>query len=146
MAISVLARGAGVLGGLVWVLRWIAEAAGAPPLLVSSAYSVGLVLLVVGTAGSGADLVRREVAWLRVVVAVALPTLALCVLAVLHDAGAGEGTDGVLGLAAVATWSAVAVRRRDRTRRRAGQRRVQDQRQGQRRIERQRPRSGAHAG
>ncbi|NHC24272.1 hypothetical protein G6553_13960 [Nocardioides sp. IC4_145] len=87
-----LARSAGALGGLVWLVRWpLGNGAAA-----DTAYWFGLVALAVSLAAYGAALVK--VGWLQVVVALALPVLVWSVLEVLRGDGDGLAVDGVVGL------------------------------------------------
>jgi hypothetical protein len=116
MNLRVLASAAGVIGGLCWVARWVADLASGNPAWGVGAHLAGLVLLGLALAGVGAGLVSRSATWLRLIVAVAFPLLVWSVYVVVRGEGEGIGLDGVLGAAAV-LWSAaslvVARRHRD---------------------------------
>lgn len=104
---------AGLLGGSCWAARWGADLAGADPVWAAPAYWLGLALLALALATVGAGLVSRSAAWLRVVVAVALPLLVWSLYAVVRGSGESPGLDGVLGvLAAVLAGAALVTSRR----------------------------------
>lgn len=100
MSLRVLAASAGLLGGLCWVSRWVAELAdGADPGWGEQAYLAGLVLLGLGLAGAGAGLVSSSAGWLRLIVAVALPVLVGSVWSVVRGES-GSTALGVIGVLA----------------------------------------------
>ncbi|MDN4174564.1 hypothetical protein QWY28_16505 [Nocardioides sp. SOB77] len=112
-----LARSAGLLGGLAWSVRWPLGSGAAG----DAAYWIGLVALAVALAAYGATLVR--VTWLQVVVGVALPVLVGSLLEVLRGDGDGLALDGLVGLGALLVAAAGAARaRRGRPSRRTGTR------------------------
>jgi hypothetical protein len=111
---TTLARVAGVLGGLCWVLRAVLDDGSGPEGLVNGLHYGGLALLVIALLGIGAGLVTGLAA-LRVVVAVCLVALAWAVLEFLHQQYADRGVDGVLGaLVGVYCLLGLLVRRRRR--------------------------------
>jgi hypothetical protein len=106
-----LARLAGVLGGLCWVLRSVLDDGAGPEAVINGLHYGGLALLVIALLGIGAGLVSGLVA-LRVVVAVCLVALAWAVLEFLHQQYADRGVDGVLGaLMAAYCLAGLAARR-----------------------------------
>jgi hypothetical protein len=109
--LTVVPRLAGVLGGLLLVVRHVGGA--------DALRWPGLVLLAVALAGSGAALVSSSAVWLRVIVAVAFPVLVWSVVEVLHDSGDDSLVDALVG-AAVALASVVALARPGRARHHAG--------------------------
>ncbi|MFC4787190.1 hypothetical protein ACT8ZV_22125 [Nocardioides sp. MAHUQ-72] len=109
MDLRSLARLAGLVGGLCWLVRLVLDlggSGGAAGLL----HWLGLVLLAVALVGAGAALVSTSATWLRAIVAVAFPLLVWSVLEVLHDGGDPEVIDGLFGLV-VAVVAAVAQAR-----------------------------------
>ncbi|WP_435746381.1 hypothetical protein [Nocardioides sp. SYSU DS0663] len=97
-----LARVTGLLGGLAWIVRWfLGDGAAADP-----AHWTGSALIAVSLAAYGGGLVR--VAWLRVVVGLALPVLVWSVLVVLRDGPDAALVDALVGvgmvLVAVLGW------------------------------------------
>jgi hypothetical protein len=109
-----LARLCGVLGGLVWVVRWGLDGRGAGEGVLGATYGAGFALLAIALAGAGAGLAGA--AWLRVLVAVCFPVLGWSVLMVLHDAIDEVRVDGVLGVLAVLVWVPLLHRARRRAR------------------------------
>lgn len=91
MSLRLLATAAAVVGGLVWVIRWVSD--GPSPL-----HWVGLVLLGVAVAVIGSGLVRASAVPLRVVVAVAFPLLVLSLVELLRPQPDSVRFDGVLGV------------------------------------------------
>lgn len=87
--LTLVARTAGLLGGLLWVARLVADN--------DVLRWAGLVLLAVAGAGAGAALVSSSASWLRLIVAVALPVLVWSVLEVLHEGGDDAVIDAVVG-------------------------------------------------
>lgn len=113
MVVRALTHGAGVLGGLLWVLRLVLDLAGALGDTASDALLwTGAALLAVAVLELGLGLVGRAPVWLRAVVAVGAVALATSVVAVLHGDGDGVVVDGVLGLVAIAVSVRLLVRRR----------------------------------
>jgi hypothetical protein len=102
MDLTYLARLAGLLGGLCWLVRMLLDLAGhgtgGPADLL---HWVGLLLVAVALVGMGAALVSTSATWLRAVVGVAFPLLVWSVLEVLHDAGNPRVVDGLAGLVLV---------------------------------------------
>lgn len=101
MNLRVLASAAGLLGGLCWVARWVADLVSGDPAWGPAAYVAGLVLLGLALAGVGAGLVSSSAAWLRVIVAVAFPALVWSVYAVVRGEDGWVTLDGLLGVVAV---------------------------------------------
>ena len=97
MNLRTVTMGAGVLGGVCWLLRLVLDLAGLDGALLGALAWAGLLLLAAGLAGLGAGLVGRE-PWLQAIVAVAFPLLVWSVLEVLHPAGDPEVIDGVFGV------------------------------------------------
>ena len=114
MDLRVIARWAGLVGGLAWLTRYLLDLVGASQSTMSVLYWLGLVLLFGGMASMGAGLVSAT--WLRAIVAVAFPLLVWSVLEVLHPAGNAYAIDGVFGLLA-AVIAAVAMAKAPRERR-----------------------------
>ncbi len=108
MDLRAIARWAGLVGGLIWLTRFVLDLAGAGQSVLSVLYWVGLVLLAAALASMGAGLVSSSATWLRAIVAVAFPLLVWSVLEVLHPAGNAYAIDGVFGLLA-AVIAAVAI-------------------------------------
>ncbi len=111
MDLHTLARTAGLVGGLAWLVRLVLD------LVTSSAdvadailHWTGLVLLALALIASGAGLVSRSAPWLRAIVAVALPLLVWSVLEVLHPAANPGVVDGIFG-AVMAFLAVVALAR-----------------------------------
>ena len=107
---------AGLLGGLCWVVRWVADLAGGAPGWGEAAHWAGLVLLVLALAVVGAGLVSRSAAWLRVIVAVCFPLLAWSVYTVVRGTEQDVTVDGVLGAIAGIAFVATLLRSRPRSR------------------------------
>ena len=114
MTPTTLARVAGVLGGLCWVLRAVLDDGDGPESVINGLHYGGLALLVLALLGIGAGLVSGLAA-LRVVVAICLVALAWAILEFLHQQYADRGVDGVLGglMAAYCLAGLVARRRGD---------------------------------
>lgn len=90
MPLTLLARVAGVLGGLCWLVR---AAAG-----VDELRWPGLVLLALALAALGAGLVSSSATWLRAIVAVAFPVLVWSVVEVVGGEDDGRVVDAVAGV------------------------------------------------
>lgn len=103
MSLRTVTLGAGVLGGVCWLVRLLLDLAGADGGTPADLLRwTGLVLLAVALAGLGAGLVGKSEVWLQAIVAVAFPLLVWSVLEVLHPAGDPEVIDGVFGAVMVA--------------------------------------------
>ena len=113
MDLRVIARWAGLVGGLAWLTRYLLDLVGASQSTMSVLYWLGLVLLFGGMASMGAGLVSAT--WLRAIVAVAFPLLVWSVLEVLHPSGNAYAIDGLFGLLAAAI-AAVAIAKAPRER------------------------------
>jgi hypothetical protein len=87
--LMLLARVAGVLGGLAWVVRHVGE--------VEELRWPGLALLAVALAAFGAGLVSRSATWLRAIVAVCFPLLVWSVVEVAHGSADDSLVDAVAG-------------------------------------------------
>lgn len=100
--LHVLARVAGLLGGLAWLARLGLDLAGSLDDAVSDALLWGgAALLAVAVLDVGLGLVPRAPGWLRAVVAIGSVALAGSLVAVLHGDGDGVVVDGVVGAVAV---------------------------------------------
>ena len=114
MDLRTVTAGAGVLGGVCWLIRLVMDVAGAGDGTPSDAlYWAGLVLIAVALAGVGAGLVGRE-RWLQAIVAVAFPLLVWSVLEVLHPAGNPAVIDGIFGLVVLAIGARRLLQGRER--------------------------------
>jgi len=113
MTPTTLARLAGVLGGLCWVVRAVLDDGDGAESVINALHYGGLALLVIALLGIGAGLVSGLPA-LRVVVAVCLVALAWAILEFLHQQYADRGVDGVVGalVAAYCLLGLLARRRR----------------------------------
>lgn len=150
MDLRLIARWAGLAGGLFWLARLVLDLAGQGGSLLDVLHGVGLVLLAGSLVSTGAGLVSRSATWLRAIVAVAFPLLVWSVLEVLHPAGDPIVIDGIFGLvvAALAAY-ALLTRRPERPGRpaqpeRAGRPEAARRAQGSRRSTGARS-SGSHA-
>ncbi|MGZ4455603.1 MAG: hypothetical protein ACXVWV_06470 [Nocardioides sp.] len=112
MDLRLIARWAGVAGGLLWLVRWILDLAGTTGTVQGLLHLTGLVLLALALAGTGAALVKTSAPWLRAIVAVAYPVLVWSVLEFLHPATNPEGIDGAFGLVVAVLFAAGLVRAR----------------------------------
>jgi polyferredoxin len=123
MDLTHLARLAGLIGGLCWLLRLLLDLAGhGTGGLADLLYWVGLLLVAVALAGMGAALVSTSATWLRVVAGAGCLLLVWSVLEVLHDAGDPRAVDGLAGLlVAVASGRALS---RDRQKKEPPRRRA----------------------
>ena len=102
----------GLLGGLCWVVRWVADEVGSPPGWGGQVQWVGLALLGLALAAVGAGLVSRSALWLRVIVGLAFPLFVWSVYSVLRGSGDDPAFDGVVGLLAVVLSVGVVAARR----------------------------------
>lgn len=114
MTPTTLARVAGVLGGLCWLVQAILDGPDGPDSVVNALYWGGLALIALALLGIGAGLVSGLPA-LRVVVAVCLVVLAWSVVEVLHSQYADATVDGAAG-AVLALGCAVGLLRGRRSR------------------------------
>ena len=114
-----VALACGLLGGGLWLTRFILDLAGAgSDTLADALYWGGLALLAVVLVGFGMSLVSKSALPLRLFVGVAFPVLVWSVIEVFHTAGTEVGLDGVVG-GVIALLSVVALLRgggRDRER------------------------------
>ena len=107
-----LAQVAGVLGGLLWVLRLVVDrAVGVGPTTSAALLAAGAVLLAVAVLELGLRLVDRAPGWLRVVVAVGVVALTVSVVIVVRGSGESVVVDGALGVLG-AVVCGLALRRR----------------------------------
>ncbi len=113
MNLPTTARVAGLLGGLLWIVRVVLDRAGLSSELDALHWS-GLVLLAVALAAVGAGLVSKSATWLRIVVAVAVPLLVWSVVEVVRPVGDALAFDGVLGAIVVLAALGSLLRRRPR--------------------------------
>ena len=111
MSPTILARVAGILGGLCWIGRAVLDDGDGPASVIDALHYGGLALLVIALLGIGAGLVSGLVA-LRVVVAVCLVALAAAVLSFLHQQYVDRTVDGILGGLMVVYCVVGLVRRR----------------------------------
>ncbi|HCB06848.1 MAG TPA: hypothetical protein DEQ43_21835 [Nocardioides bacterium] len=111
MTVGTLARIAGFLGGLCWVLRAVLDDGNGPASLINALHYGGVALLVLALLGIGAGLVSGLPA-LRVLVAICLVALAWALLEFLHQQFSDRWVDGVLGaLMAAYCLAGLAARR-----------------------------------
>jgi hypothetical protein len=101
MDVRALGPVAGLLGGLCWVVRWLADAVGTTGGWSDSLHWAGLGLLLVALAVVGAGLVSRSALWLRLIVAAALPLLVWSIFSVVRGEGDAIVLEGAIGLLAV---------------------------------------------
>jgi hypothetical protein len=99
----------GLLGGLCWVARWVADLAGVAAGWADAVYWAGLGLLAVALAVVGASLVSKSALWLRLIVAVAFPLLVWSIYAVVRGEGDAVALEGAIGLVAVVLSGVVVV-------------------------------------
>ena len=113
MDVRALGPVAGLLGGLCWVVRWLADAVGTTGGWSDSLHWAGLGLLLVALAVVGAGLVSRSALWLRLIVAAAFPLLVWSIFSVVRGEGDAIVLEGAIGLLAVlvATGLVLAGRR-----------------------------------
>ena len=113
MDVRALGPVAGLLGGLCWVVRWLADAMGTTGGWSDSLHWAGLGLLLVALAVVGAGLVSRSALWLRLIVAAAFPLLVWSIFSVVRGEGDAIVLEGAIGLLAVlvATGFVLAGRR-----------------------------------
>jgi len=100
---------AGVLGGLCWVVRWVADMAGVDASWADPVRWAGLGLLAVALAVVGVSLVSKSALWLRLIVAVAFPVLVWSLFSVIRGDGDAIVLEGAVGLLAVVLSVAVLV-------------------------------------
>lgn len=106
----------GVLGGLCWILRYaltatdVIAANGNAEVVLKWA---GATWLLLALAGAGIGLVRRAALWLRIVLGVAVPLLALVLLSLAYGVMDRILADAVFG-AVILTGSVVLLRRGSR--------------------------------
>ena len=103
MNLRTVTMGAGVLGGVCWLVRLVLDLTGTDDgTLVAVLEWGGLVLVGIALAALGAGLVGKSELWLRAIVAVAFPLLVWSVLEVLRPAGNPAVVDGILGVVVLA--------------------------------------------
>lgn len=91
----------GVLGGACWILRsllGLTDLTSSGDTLDEVLRWAGATWLLIALAGAGAALVRRSEMWLRVVVGVAVPLLALVFLSLAYDVLDRLLVDALVGL------------------------------------------------
>ncbi len=121
MSLPVLARVAGLLGGVCWVLRAVLEELDAAPAAIDALHWGGLALIALALVGLGAELVSSSATWLRVIVAICVPLLVGSVLEALRQGVADRWVAGGFGvLLAVYCAVGLARARARRTRRTHG--------------------------
>ena len=99
MDLRAIARWAGLVGGLLWLLRFVLDLVGSDDSMVLDLlYWAGGLLLAAALVSMGAGLVREV--WLQAIVGIAFPLLVWSVLEVLHPAGNAVAIDGIFGLLA----------------------------------------------
>jgi hypothetical protein len=111
MPLHLLAAVAAVVGGLVWMARWLAEG----PVVM---HWIGLGFLGVALAAVGSGLVS-SVAALRVVAGLGLALLVLSLVELVRPASDAALFDGVLGIVAVVAGAIALIGVRGATRRAA---------------------------
>jgi hypothetical protein len=97
VTLTILARVAGVLGGLCWLGRALLDDGDGPASAIDALHWGGAALLVIALLGIGAGLVSGLIA-LRVVVAICLALLGWAVLEFLHQQYDDRWVDGILGV------------------------------------------------
>lgn len=145
MDLRLIARWAGLVGGLLWVLRWVLDLAGTSGGALDALHWAGVVLLALALAGTGAALVSTSAPWLRAIVAVAYPVLVWSVLEVLHPAASPESVDGAFGLVVVVLFGVMLVRSRPEEKPAPKAKKVPDPKPGARRASRGTRSTGSHA-
>lgn len=116
MDVRALGSVAGVLGGLCWVVPWVAEVGGSTPGWSGALHWAGLGLLAASLAVVGAGLVSSSAPWLRVLVGVAVPLLVWSLYSVLRGGAGALVLDGMIGVLAVGLGAvALATGRRTAT-------------------------------
>ena len=109
MDVRALGPVAGLFGGLCWVVRWLADAAGTTGGWSDSLHWAGLGLLLVALAVVGASLVSTSALWLRLIVAAALPLLVWSIFSVVRGGGDAIVLEGAIGLLAVVISTGLVV-------------------------------------
>lgn len=109
MQVRALGPVAGVLGGLCWVVGWVADTAGVASSWSDTVHWAGLGLLALALAVVGAGLVSKSALWLRLLVAVAFPLLVWSVYSVVRGDGDAVALEGAIGLLAVVVSGAFVV-------------------------------------
>lgn len=106
---------AGSLGGLCWLVAYVADRAGAGAGLVDGVTWAGVALLTIAVVATGASLVSSSATWLRIIVAVCFAALVGSVLEVIRQGGDALVVDAVFGVGVLIVSLGVLARdRRDR--------------------------------
>jgi len=107
---TLVALGAGV-GGLCWIGEYVLERVGAPDVLPSLFFWVGLLLMTAAFLGAGITLVRTGNHWLELVVGVATPALVWSVVWAFRGGSSDPYVvDGLFGVLASTFGVAVFLR------------------------------------
>ena len=98
MTVRQLGGGLGVLGGIVWIARWLMAPADGPSDVLRYA---GLVLVLLGLVCVGLTLVKGQALWLDIVVGFAVPALFWALYEMVRAEVASPGLlfHGILGIA-----------------------------------------------
>jgi len=98
MTVRQLGGGLGVLGGIVWIARWLMAPADGPADVLRYA---GLALVLLGLVCVGLTLVKGQALWLDIVVGFAAPALFWAIYEMVRAEVVGDGLlfHGVLGIA-----------------------------------------------
>ena len=110
MSLPVLARVAGLLGGVCWVLRAVLDELDASSAAIDALHWGGLALIALALVGLGAELVSSSATWLRVIVAICVPLLVASVLEALRQGVADRWVAGGFGVL-LAAYCAVGLAR-----------------------------------
>lgn len=113
MTLRQLGGGLSVLGGLLWIVRWLIGASGG---LSSVMLYLGLAVILVGLMCIGLTLVKGSSRMLDVVVGFALPALVWSVYWAIREGVTFDlqTYDGVVGVLAVLVGAALAVKSKPR--------------------------------
>ena len=117
MSLPVLARIAGLLGGLCWVARAVLDEVDASSAAVDALHWGGMVLVALALVGLGAELVSSSATWLRVIVAICVPLLVWSVLEAVRQGVADRWVEGGFG-ALLAVYCVIGLARARRHRER----------------------------
>lgn len=115
MTVRQLGGALGVLGGLVWLARWLlAPAEGTADIMRYA----GLVLVLLGLVCVGLTLVKGQALWLDIVVGFAAPALFWAIYEAIRSEVAGQALlfHGILGILWLLVGAALIVKGKPRVR------------------------------